>query len=792
MESSFNEQMEFTRSVPTRPDEPIIDNIPKCQPPRGSDFCISLAYAPKCPVLDGIMNKIRTDSGLDEDDIRAFDDLESMDTYTIENLNVTQVAVNFPDLDSTSTSLDPQADIVYDVILNTTAWNCPNTNEMETTVCTLDPVNGIYLIVKKLVDQEIMKAFVGESVTLKTSWKRTVHPQLLPTDLYAMAGRMMTFFLFLIYSLNVLATLVGEKEKGIKMYLRLFSMTDFPYWFSHFIVPLGCFLILTLWYWAMGYMFDLAMFTETNPLLLIIAFLIISSQVIAFVFLISCFFKSTRAGVIAGFAIIMVSYMFDAIAVHLFIEGVDRWIRVLFTFYPTVPCELAMLIMATVAADTSSPGMSFGDLNTVYPNSMYTLMDSFVFMIRNTIICITLAWYFDNILPSGCGHRRPWYFPFTKSYWYGTAADVPDVSTAKHPVGKIKHDDIGKERELVMSLDPSSVPIIMKRLHKKFGNFTAVEDLCLKVENNELLALLGPNGAGKTTAIKSLISCDVPTGGACYVLGHPVGGIPSRDMLRKIGYCPQFDVLFDQLTFKEHLIIYSHLKGLDKKASIAEAERLLKDVQLTEASDKLSCEGSGGMQRRLAIAISLINNPQVLVLDEPTTGLDVRVRANLWEIIMEIRKDRAVIITTHSMEEAEQLSTRVAIMCHSRLHALGTSLRLRNAFGSGYKVLIEINDDSDVDAILGVLKTDEFLSADIEIVGHTSTLITLDVPVKSSHMISDLLREYEDKQNTFGFVDIGVDLTTLKDVFIDLRDKSDKEFVEEFPELAGKVNSRDE
>ncbi|KAL0222258.1 hypothetical protein RCL1_002112 [Eukaryota sp. TZLM3-RCL] len=786
--SFFNRNAEFMDDIPERQPEFILEHIPRCTPPYGSS-CYSIAYAPECTLLRDIIISIAAESGLDfETDVISFASLAELDTFSLQNPNRTQFAYVFPDLDTTSTQFPTDSPVRYSIMVNTTAWTCP---PAELQNCRLDFINGIYIIAKQIMDKYIISSTFDEPVSLSTSLRRTVHPQLVALDVFAMFGRSIVFFVYLIFSLTILATLLGEKEKGIKLYMRLTAMRDGPFWISHTLSAVFCLLLLTVSFWALGYVFDIKMFMTTSPLVLFTHFLLVSIQVTVFIYFISVFFQSTRAGVISGFAVVMISYIFDSIAVHLFIPMVDEWIRVLFTWYPTVPCELAIYLMATVAADaTRDSGLSWSEIDTKLGISVYSVLDSWVFLIRNIVVYFVAAWYLDNVLPSGCNHRRPWYFPFTLSYWTGRASQVPDLTKITHPEGKIIHEDVDREREAVLNANPNDFPVLIKRLHKKFDKFVAVEDLCLSVAQNETMCLLGPNGAGKTTAIKSCVSLDKPTGGAAFILGHPVGGIPARNMLTKIGYCPQFDCLFEQLTFKEHLVFYANLKGIGMKQAIIDADKLLNDVKLSEASTKLSSQGSGGMKRRLSIAISLVGNPKFLVLDEPCTGLDIKVRANIWEIITSIKKDRAILMTTHSMEEAEQLATRVSIMCHSRLWAIGSTLHLRSTFGSGFKILVEINEDSNVDGLRNAVSL--FEDSGISVNSVTNTQVVFEALQTSFDYLPDFLRYLEDNKSVFKSGEIGISLSSLKDVFIELREKSDKQFVIDFPEFASKVASSSE
>ena len=159
-----------------------------------------------------------------------------------------------------------------------------------------------------------------------------------------------------------------------------------------------------------------------------------------------------------------------------------------------------------------------------------------------------------------------------------------------------------------------------------------------------------------------------------------------NDVYRNMGVCPQHDILWDELTVGEHLYFYARLKGIsaaDENSAVSDA---LKNVSLTPFKDRLSKGLSGGEKRRLSIAIALIGGGKVVFLDEPTTGLDPEVRRLIWNIINEAKKGRTVILTTHSMEEAEVLSNRIGIMAKGTLRCLGTQLHLKQKYGRGFKL----------------------------------------------------------------------------------------------------------
>jgi ABC-type multidrug transport system ATPase subunit len=225
------------------------------------------------------------------------------------------------------------------------------------------------------------------------------------------------------------------------------------------------------------------------------------------------------------------------------------------------------------------------------------------------------------------------------------------------------------------------------------NEFVAVRGSWLGIETDSCLCLLGPNGAGKSTTINCLTGVSPPTSGDAIVCGRSI--VSSIDKIRPLmGVCPQFDVLWEELTGREHLILFAAIKGLPPPTHQAEAAKLLEEVKLTEAATVRAGSYSGGMKRRLSVAMAFCGNPAVVYLDEPTTGLDPISRRHLWELIEKQKKSgRAIVLTTHSMEEADMLGDRIAIMARGRVRCIGTGLRLKSRFGSGYRVSIRVTGD---------------------------------------------------------------------------------------------------
>lgn len=212
-------------------------------------------------------------------------------------------------------------------------------------------------------------------------------------------------------------------------------------------------------------------------------------------------------------------------------------------------------------------------------------------------------------------------------------------------------------------------------LTKKFGGFVAVDALNLTVEQGELFALLGVNGAGKTTTIKMLSCLSKPTSGDALLLGNSIVTNPFA-VKEKINVSPQETAVAPNLTVKENLELIAGIYGCNQKEADKKANQMIADFGLSEVAKKKAKTLSGGWQRRLSIAMALISNPQILFLDEPTLGLDVLARRELWRVIEQLKHKITIILTTHYLEEVEALSDRVAVIAKGRLMALGTVAQL--------------------------------------------------------------------------------------------------------------------
>lgn len=221
--------------------------------------------------------------------------------------------------------------------------------------------------------------------------------------------------------------------------------------------------------------------------------------------------------------------------------------------------------------------------------------------------------------------------------------------------------------------------IEIKGLVKDYPKVRAVNGVEFNVEGNGVFALLGLNGAGKTTLINMLATLTPPTSGTASVCGYDL--MRDKEKIREIiNISPQETAVMKRLTVKENLVTLAILYGASDPES--KAETLMREFNLTEKKDEYAKNLSGGQQRRLSIALALVNDPKILFLDEPTLGLDVKARRSLWTEVERLKKDRVIILTTHYLEEVESLADRAAIISRGEIKAIGTVSELISAAGA--------------------------------------------------------------------------------------------------------------
>jgi ABC-2 type transport system ATP-binding protein len=307
----------------------------------------------------------------------------------------------------------------------------------------------------------------------------------------------------------------------------------------------------------------------------------------------------------------------------------------------------------------------------------------------------------------------------------------------------------------------NSAAVSVQDLHKSYGDFEAVRGIDLEVATGEVFGLLGPNGAGKTTTIEILEGLRPRTSGKVSVLGFDPA-VQSRDIKNRIGVCLQATNLPDKIKVHEALELFDAF--YDRHT---DRDKLLERLQLNEKRDALYKSLSGGQKQRVALALALVNEPSLLFLDEPTTGLDPQVRHEIHNLIQELREDRrSILITTHYIEEAERLCDRVAIVDAGKIIELGSPREIQQRVLGHTLVEVTTNQSMSLDNLPEKLRSEKYVIRDD---GRTLSMQS----EEPAALIVELVK-WIDQQN-LRLVDIHMKRPTLEDVFIELTGKKLRE-----------------
>jgi ABC-2 type transport system ATP-binding protein len=260
-----------------------------------------------------------------------------------------------------------------------------------------------------------------------------------------------------------------------------------------------------------------------------------------------------------------------------------------------------------------------------------------------------------------------------------------------------------------MTETKSSVSIKIKNLKKHFKEVKAVDGVSLSINKGELFSILGPNGAGKTTLVKMLTTVLTPTSGDASINGHSIL-TGKNEIVKIIGVCPQDITIYEVLRAEENVEFVASMHGIPRKEAKEKARALLEDFGIAGRKD-WSKNFSGGMQRRLNLAMSLVFDPKILFLDEPSAGLDPQARRLVWDFIRDLkRRDITIILMTHDMQEADVLSDHIAIIDQGKIIAQGTPTELKEEFGSDNVLEISFLNQEDVETAKKNLEKISFVS----------------------------------------------------------------------------------
>uniref|UniRef100_A0AAQ5Z9M5 ABC transporter domain-containing protein n=1 Tax=Amphiprion ocellaris TaxID=80972 RepID=A0AAQ5Z9M5_AMPOC len=503
-----------------------------------------------------------------------------------------------------------------------------------------------------------------------------------------------------------------------------------------------------------------AVLTYSDPTLVFVFLLVFTVATINFSFMISAFFSRANVAAAAGGFIYFLSYL-----PYLFL-----WPRYdqLSHAQKTSACLISNVAMAMGAQligmfEGKGAGIQWSNLfDSVTVDDDFSLAQVLGLLLLDSLLYGLVAWYMEAVFPGEYGVPLPAYFFVLPSYWCSSPrmALVSEKEEEEDAEKALKGEFIEEEPAGLVS------GIKIKHLSKEFkvGNKTrqAVRDLTLNMFEGQITVVLGHNGAGKTTTLSMLTGLFPPSSGRAYISGYDI----CQDMnliRRSLGLCPQHDVLFDNLTVREHLLFYAQLKGFSKDKIPDEVDRIIRILNLEDKRRARSKTLSGGMRRKLSIGIALIGDSKVVMLDEPTSGMDPSARRATWDLLQGEKRGRTILLTTHFMDEADLLGDRIAIMAGGELQCCGSPLFLKNKYGAGYHMVIVKDALCNVSEITRLV---HMYVPNATLESSAGAELSYILPKESTSRFELLFAELEMNRDELGITSYGASVTTMEEVFL--------------------------
>ncbi|XP_048101265.1 phospholipid-transporting ATPase ABCA3 [Alosa alosa] len=628
-----------------------------------------------------------------------------------------------------------------------------------------------FLTLQHAVDRAIMRAYNKTAAKSLLAHTRVVvsrfpYPAFIYDVFILVIQNQLPLLLVLSFtytSLNIIRAVVQEKERKLKEYMRMMGLSNWLHWTAWFLMFL-LFLSISIFFVTLLFCVKVstkgAVLTYSDPTLVFVFLLVFAVATINFSFMISSFFCRANVAAAAGGFIYFLSYL----------PYVFLWPRydLLSHAQKVSACLISNVAMAMGAQligmfEGKGTGVQWSNLfQPVSVDDDFSLAQVMGLLLLDAVLYGMLACYMETVFPGEYGVPRPWYYFLLPSYWCST----PRVALLKE-----KEEEEDAEKALkgeFIEEEPAGLVsgVKIKHLAKifKVGNKTkeAVRDLTLNMFEGQITVLLGHNGAGKTTTLSMLTGLFTPTSGRAYINGYDI----SQDMSlirRSLGLCPQHDVLFDNLTVREHLLFYAQLKGYPQEKIPDEVDRILRVLNLEDKRDSRSKTLSGGMKRKLSIGIALIGDSKVVMLDEPTSGMDPCARRATWDLLQGEKRGRTILLTTHFMDEADLLADRIAIMAAGELQCCGSPLFLKNKYGAGYHMVIVKDALCNVSEITRLV---HLYVPNATLESSAGAELSYILPKESSSRFELLFAELEMNREELGIASYGASVTTMEEVFL--------------------------
>uniref|UniRef100_A0A8C6TAP4 P-type phospholipid transporter n=1 Tax=Neogobius melanostomus TaxID=47308 RepID=A0A8C6TAP4_9GOBI len=646
---------------------------------------------------------------------------------------------------------------------------------------------GGFAYLQDIIEHGVVKTHTGKE------WPMGIYLQQMPypcyvDDLFMLTlNRCFPIFMVLawVYSVSmVVKSIVLEKELRLKETLKAMGVTNSAIWSTWFI---DSFLMMgTSTALLTAIIMGGRVLNYSNPVILFLFLLTFTTATIMQCFLFSVFFNQANLAA-ACCGIIYFTLYLPHIFCFTWQERITKDMKLLVSLLSQVAFGFGTEYLSRY--EEQGLGLQWDNIQTSpLEGDEFSFLNSICMMALDSVLYGVLAWYLDSVFPGQYGIGQPFYFPLRPHYWFNSTKDGEILDEqpekTKEETTSCEHPQQGQQ---YFEAEPLELEkgVCVQNLVKIFGSSyrPAVDGLSISFYEGQITALLGQNGAGKTTTMSILTGMFPPTSGTATIYGKDI--CTDMDTIRmSLGMCPQYNILFQYMTVAEHILFYSLLKGRPVAEAEEELENMLQDLGLPHKRDELTQNLSGGMQRKLSVALAFVGAAKVVILDEPTSGVDPYSRRSIWDLLLKYRAGRTVIMSTHHMDEADLLSDRVAIISQGRLFCCGSPIFLKTVLELDFTSLIredfffclqtscECTEDCsckctkcNMDRITALVHHHVPQARLIEAIGQEVTFLLPNRDFQPRAYAS-LFRELEETLTDIGLSSFGVSDTSLEEVFL--------------------------
>ncbi|EFA80182.1 ABC transporter A family protein [Heterostelium album PN500] len=626
----------------------------------------------------------------------------------------------------------------------------------------------IYLFTMNLLESAYIYYVYGQEFIINSNLTQLPFEQMPPTiDVGSLLGGLFyPFALSFLLPLFVFS-IVLEKQERLRDMCLMMGLRMRNYWIVTYLFDFLLYICALIIVVGISVGFGFAVFTQGSAFAMFLLLFGWGNAMITFSFFLSTLFKRTRTATVSCYFLLIISVIVNLVL------SAELWANsmppVAYYFYPLFAFYRGLTNISTVCGVGLCPKWS--DYTWDFEPSKIIF-----WLYIDSVFYLLLALYLDQVLPREFGvPKHPLFFTEPIVNWIKKRNQRKPINSdevflinenndSADTSDETVDEDVAMEKIRIINKEiNSNSPIIINSLTKIYAGRPkpALDKLYLTIENGECFGLLGPNGAGKTTTISLLTGLYTPTSGYAKVAGFDIA-TEMDSIHRVVGVCPQFDTLWEDLSCVETLLFYARLKGVERSQELKHVEDILRDVMLYDVRERLVKELSGGMKRRLSVAVSITGHSKIVFLDEPSTGLDPKTRRELWSILNRLKQGRCIILTTHSMEEADVLSTRIGIISQGKLQCIGPQQHLKSKFGEGYSLKINIHP-SHVDDFQPTELIHKF-SPDALLIESFSGSYVYRLPKET--LISELCAFMLQSKDKYHITEWGIQQTSLEDVFL--------------------------